>query len=198
MSPYGTERFTITNAPADLLLQIAFGVLPYQIVGEPKWFDSEKYDLTARAEDGVKLTSSELRPRLQRLLAERLKLAVHREKQDLSGFALVVAEGGPRLKESHATNDQGVYFPGGLHLPFTSMDWLASMLVNPLGRPVVNKTKLTALYDVELRYARQGDEKTVLASVIKALEELGLTLEAQTVTLDMLVIERIDRVPAEN
>jgi hypothetical protein len=36
MSPYGTERFTITNAPADLLLQIAFPILPYQIVGGPK------------------------------------------------------------------------------------------------------------------------------------------------------------------
>jgi len=70
MSPYGTERFTITNAPADLLLQIAFPILPYQIVGGPKWLDTELHDLTAKAEEGAKLTTRELQPRLRRLLAE--------------------------------------------------------------------------------------------------------------------------------
>ena len=197
MSPYGTERFTVTNASADLLVQIAFGVQPYQIVGEPAWFESELYDLTAKAEEGVKLTSRELQPGLQRLLAERMKLEVHREKKHYPGFALVVAEGGPKLKEGHAANnDQGVYFPGGLHLPFTSMDWFASMLTNSVGQPVVNKTGIAGFYDVDLNYGRQRDEKAVLAAVIKALrEQVGLTLEPQTVTVEMLVVDHVERVP---
>jgi uncharacterized protein (TIGR03435 family) len=168
-------------------------------VGGPKWLDIELFDLTVKAEEGVKLTTRELQPRLQRLLAERMKLEVHREKKDFSGFALVVAEGGPKLKESHTMNDQGVYFPGGLHLPVTSMDWFASMLTNPVGQPVVNKTGLARFYDVDLNYGRPCDEKLVLAAVIKALrEQLALTLEAQTVTVEMLIVDRIERVPANN
>ena len=170
-----------------------------QIVGGPKWLDTELQDLTAKAEEGAKLTTRELQPRLRRLLAERMKLEVHREKKDFSGFALVVAEGGPKLKESHAMYDQGFYFPGGLHVPFTSMDWFASMLTNPVGQPVVNKTGLAGFYDVDLNYGRPRDEKSVLAAVIKALQDqLGLTLEAQMVTAEMLIVDRIERVPSEH
>jgi len=128
-----------------------------------------------------------------------MKLEVHREKKDFSGFALVVAEGGPKLKESHAMYDQGFYFPGGLHVPFTSMDWFASMLTNPVGQPVVNKTGLAGFYDVDLNYGRPRYEKSVLAAVIKALQDqLGLTLEAQMVTAEMLIVARIERAPSEH
>jgi uncharacterized protein (TIGR03435 family) len=34
---------------------------------------------------------------MQALLAERFKLALHREKRDLPMYALVVAKGGPRI-----------------------------------------------------------------------------------------------------
>jgi hypothetical protein len=155
--------------------------------------DTELHDLTAKAEEGAKLTTRELQPRLRRLLAERMKLEVHREKKDFSGFALVVAEGGPKLKESHAMCDQGFYFPGGLHLPFTSM------LTNPVGQPVVNKTGLAGFYDVDLNFGWPRDEKSVLAAVIKALQDqLGLTLEAQMVTAEMLIVARIERAPSEH
>jgi len=199
-SPYGSERFTITNAAPELLLQIAFGVQPYQIVGEPKWFDSVLYDLTAKAEEGVKLTARELQPRLQRLLAERLKLAVHRETAELPGFALLVAKNGPKLKPSavgHA--DEGVIYPGGLRLPGATMDWLASMLVSAAGRPVMNKTGIAGSYDVELEYAKEGERNSPLPTLFTALQErLGLKLEAETVSVEMLVIDRMERVPAEN
>jgi uncharacterized protein (TIGR03435 family) len=199
-SPYGTDRFTITNAPPDVLLQLAFGVLPYQISGAPKWFESERYDLTARAEDDVKLTARELQPRLQRLLAERLRLAVHRERKEFAGFALVVSKDGPKLKESTAeATEQGTIFPGGMRLPGATMDWLASMLSNPVGRPVVNQTGIAGSYDIDLSYAKESDARSSLPSLFTTLEQrLGLKLEAHTVTVEMLTIDRIERVPVEN
>ena len=36
---------------------------------------------------------------LQNLLAERLKLTLHREQRDVAGYALVVGKNGPKLKE---------------------------------------------------------------------------------------------------
>ena len=200
IGPYGTERFTITNTPADLLLQIAFGVLPYQMSGAPGWFDTERYDLTAKAEEGVKLTSEELRPRLQRLLAERMKLVVHRETKEFSGFALVIAKGGPKLKESTASpSEQGVTYSGGMRLPNATIDWLAAMLITPLGRPVVNKTGITGNYDIEITYAKEGDTNSSQPSLFTALEErLGLKLEAQKVSVEMLAIDHMERVPTDN
>jgi uncharacterized protein (TIGR03435 family) len=202
IGPFGTERFTITNAPIELLLQIAFEVQPYQILGEPKWFDSVRYDLTAKAEDGVKLTADELPGRLQRLLAERMKLAVHHDKKEFSGFALVRAKSGPKLKQSTSTgsgSEQGVTYPGGMRLPNATLDWLASMLYPPLGRPVVNKTGITGNYDIELTYAKDADANSSQASIFSALEEqLGLKLEAQRVTVEMLVIDSMQQVPTEN
>jgi uncharacterized protein (TIGR03435 family) len=200
IGPFGTERFSITNSPMELLLQIAFEVQPYQILGEPKWFDSERYDLTAKAEDGIKLTPDELPQRLQRLLAERMKLEVHREKKEFSGFALIVAKGGPKLKQSvAAASEQGVTYPGGMRLPHATLDWLASMLFPPLGRPVENKTGITDSFDIELTYAREGDANSSQPSLFAALQEqLGLQLEPQKVKVEMLVIDRMERVPAEN
>jgi len=199
MGPYGTDRFTITNAPLGLLLQIAFSVQPYQLAGEPKWTDFERYDVTAKAEDGVKLTSGKLQPRLQRLLAQRLKLTVHRETKDFSGFELVAAEGGPKLKESAADNsEEGEVYPGGMRLPHASLDWLASMLTGPAGRPVVNKTGISGSYDIELTYGKD-ERDTAAPSIFTALQEqLGLKLDAQKVAVEMLVIDRVDRVPAGN
>ena len=124
--------------------------MPYQIVGEPEWFDSERYDLTARAEEGVMLGSRESP---QRLMAE---LKVHRESKEFSGFALVVAKRGFKLKESGETLEQSMVYPGGMRLPHATLDWLAAMLITPARRPVVNKTGIAGNYDIELTYAKEA------------------------------------------
>jgi len=79
------------------------------------------------------------------------------------------------------------------------MDWLASMLSNPVGRPVVNQTGIAGSYDIDLSYAKESDARSSLPSLFTTLEQrLGLKLEAQTVTVEMLTIDRIERVPVEN
>ena len=42
---------------------------------------------------------------MQQLLQERFHLEIHREKRNFPGYELVIAEGGPRLKESKPDPD---------------------------------------------------------------------------------------------
>ena len=58
---------------------------------------SEFYDIAAKVPDGA--TMEQVRIMLQRLLAERFGLVVHRETRQLPGFRLVVAKGGGEAQE---------------------------------------------------------------------------------------------------
>ena len=72
------------SAPLQPLLCQAFEVMGSQIVGAPSWVATERYDIVAKAPEGV----AEMRPLLRALLAERFKLASHRETRDMPVFAL--------------------------------------------------------------------------------------------------------------
>jgi uncharacterized protein (TIGR03435 family) len=89
-------RLNYTNVSLRDLIRVAYKLKDYQISG-PDWLSSERYDLVAKVPDGASKDQSYLM--LQTLLAERFKLTVHREKKDLPAYALVVAKGGPKLKE---------------------------------------------------------------------------------------------------
>ena len=90
-------QLTYSNVSLKNVIQNAYDVKGYQITG-PKWLDSERFDITAKIPKGT--TKDEFKLMLQNLLAERFKLALHRETKNLPIFGLVVAKGGPKLKES--------------------------------------------------------------------------------------------------
>ncbi len=83
------------------LLMRAYTVEIDQIVG-PTWIMENmgpnlyKIDATMSAET----TKVQLQFMMQNLLIERFHLLVHRETRNFAGYELVVAKGGPRLKES--------------------------------------------------------------------------------------------------
>src|SRR2546421_3982241 len=79
------------------LIPTAFNVKPYQISG-PDWMSSQRFDILARMPEGT--TKEQVPQMLQALLIERFQLKVHRESRDLPIYALIVAKGGPKLKES--------------------------------------------------------------------------------------------------
>jgi uncharacterized protein (TIGR03435 family) len=100
----------------DLVIN-AYNVKDFLIVG-PDWLDSG--DNTTRfvvdATMPPETTKEQLRLMLQNLLAERFKLAIHRETRDLSQYSLTVARNGPTMKESLPTQfpkDNAPPAPGG-------------------------------------------------------------------------------------
>lgn len=90
-------RVDIGNTSLADLIRIAYRVKPYQIAG-PDWMSSQRFDVLAKMPEGL---SKDLAPEmLQALLAERFKLAIHRENKEHPVYALVVGKNGPRLKEA--------------------------------------------------------------------------------------------------
>jgi uncharacterized protein (TIGR03435 family) len=79
------------------LLQFAYKVKVFQISG-PDYMKSERFDILAKLPDGAK--EDQVPEMVQALLADRFKLQMHREMKEHSTFALVVAKGGPKLKDA--------------------------------------------------------------------------------------------------
>jgi uncharacterized protein (TIGR03435 family) len=196
--PLGTGTYTIGGVMLYGLVQQAYQV-PYEQISGIEKLGSERYDVTAKAGPGVLLTPENLAPRMQRLLAERFKLAVHKENKVFDGYALVVGKGGPRLTPTAGGQPGGSIFPGGLRLMNTPVSSFATSLRSLAGRPVVDKTGTEGKYDFTLSFARLDDPDSTLPSFFTALQEqLGLKLEPAKVPLDLVVIDHVERIPTEN
>jgi len=100
---------TLTNVPLKMMVVRAYDLKQYQVEG-PDWIDSLGYDVTAKVPPGT--TKEQFQQMLQTLLAERFKLTVHRETRQLPVYALVVAKGGPKMKEVEAPATPEVPPPG--------------------------------------------------------------------------------------
>lgn len=213
--PGGGLRFS--GATLRNLISIAYGVLPFQISGGPKWIDADRFDIDAR------LTTSDAAPPsnpgltredfrkadegLRSLLADRFLLTVHQDIREQPSFALVVAKGGAKLQDS--TGSENFIRSVGRGLikgQAVAVGQLALNLANELGRPVVDKTGLTGKYTFELKWdasvpsATQSSEATDPegGSIFTALQEqLGLRLESQKGPVKVLVVDRAER-PSAN
>ncbi|MGD0132255.1 MAG: TIGR03435 family protein [Bryobacteraceae bacterium] len=83
------------------LVRAACEVKDYQVSGLDSLgaaMSAQRFNIQATLPEGA--TEKQVPQMLQTLLAERFKLVIHRETRDQSVYALVVAKGGPKLKES--------------------------------------------------------------------------------------------------
>jgi uncharacterized protein (TIGR03435 family) len=108
-------RFRATNVPLRELISAAYGTpqpLPaFQITGGPKWIESDRFDIVAKApgdpQPGPNGPPPGMFAMLRTLLADRFQLILHRETKDMAIYALVLARAdgklGPQLKP--ATTD---------------------------------------------------------------------------------------------
>jgi uncharacterized protein (TIGR03435 family) len=94
--------------------------------------------------------------------------------------------------------------PGALSARGMTMEQLAIYLSRTLRRPVIDNTKLSGVFDIDLFFQPDVQVPPSLPipadapSMFAALQEqLGLKLESQRVPSDVLVIDRVER-PTEN
>lgn len=202
----GGSRFTATNEFMVELIMSAYDVSPLQISGIPSAFSGERYDIEATCEQPM--TKDQLPHMLQALLAERFHLSIHREPREQPVYVLIPGKGGPKLHESsHESGEPGLR-QNGHSFTFTNsaMSNLVGVLSQVTGRKVLDGTGLRGQYDFTLNYApdgggaaREGSNVSPAAdsfpeSVFTALrEQLGLNLEAQKSQVEIVVVDRLDR-----
>ena len=94
-------RIVTTNFPLRSLIVNYFGLQPQQLTGGPDWIDSARYDITAQFSGEIGITEpgivGPLNLMLQRMLADRFRLAVHTETRELPIYALSLARADGRL-----------------------------------------------------------------------------------------------------
>jgi uncharacterized protein (TIGR03435 family) len=164
------DGVSVTNAPLHTLLTQAYGVSDAQLVGEPDWSRTARFDIEAKvAEADVPalkaLTFDQRRLQAQQVLTERFGLVVHHETRQLPEFVLTVAKGGPKLAAAKTDPDHPMppgsrgnfrmsASPAGRRLQAQGarVDGLLPLLSNETGRTVVDKTGLTGNYDFTLTW----------------------------------------------
>jgi uncharacterized protein (TIGR03435 family) len=198
---FPTNPFYAHYAPLKFLISLAYGVEDWEhIQGGPSWLGSQNYDIEAKVDGDRALTLEQMRPLLQNLLEQRFHLTVHREQKEVTGYALVVAKGGPKLQPSkEGERPFGYILPNGIQDQNASIQSLASMLTIPAGGTVTDKTGIVGSYDFKLKYATASHPDSNLPDLFTAVEEqLGLKLEPQRAPVDFLVIDHVDKIPTEN
>ena len=211
-------RYTATNVPLILLLDVAYRTAPERIIGGPAWIRSDRYNVEARARPNT--SPDDIGPMLQSVLRERFQLKAQLEKRDTPVYALVLRNvGGPAgpgirpatfncddmqsAKRGLATlSADGVPGCGDRRAPGrwlaggVSLAALEDVLAPVVGRPVVDRTNSDRRFDIRLEWTRDVGADGV--SIFTALrEQLGLQLESRSLPLDVLVIESVQR-PTEN
>ncbi len=205
------RRFQATNS---LFWLIYFGYqisdADVQILGGPAWINSPEATFDIEAKPAAPPVSSEdCRRMVQTLLADRFKLALHKEKREMQVYALVVGSKGSKLHE--ATGDEPPY-PGsriminGASLQVNdnysrstargmTMGQLAGLLqgVPSVGRLVVDETNLKGTYPLTLDYSNGSgnDDRPDLFTALQ--EQLGLKLESKREQVEVLVIDHAEK-----
>jgi uncharacterized protein (TIGR03435 family) len=170
------------NQTLQELIKLAYGVQDNQISGGPDWISTARFNMEVKLDsstiDQIKKLSPEQHKAardefFQTLLADQFKLALHRETKLLPGYAMVIAQNGPKVQPAKPgdTYPNGIKEPDGLPggpNKFTfgpdgfiaqalPMSFIAERMATHLNKPVVDRTGLTGDYDFTLKWPQKGE-----------------------------------------
>jgi bla regulator protein blaR1 len=211
------RHFSTKNTSVSDIITFAYGVHARQITGGPAWLETDKYDLDAQPDGEGQPNDKQWKTMVQKLLADRYKLTFHREKKELSVYAIVVGKTGPKLTKSEGDPNglPALFFRRLGMLPArnaTIADFAGLMQAAVLDRPVVDQTGLPGRYDFtltwtpdEFQFGGQGantppppantDAPPDLFTAMQ--QQLGLKFESTKAPAEVLVIDRVEK-PSEN
>lgn len=169
------------NATVMMVIQNAYSVQMYQVVGGPDWINSEGYDIDAKPETPVERDKVWLMA--QTLLADRFHLTLHRDTRELPVFVLSVTKSGVKSQPPKAGSvpcaPAGTNTPGPMPGPIpcgmirvsmgpqgvqltgskVPMPEFVRILAGVMGRPVIDKTGYTGEIEVHVNFL--PDESTL-------------------------------------
>jgi uncharacterized protein (TIGR03435 family) len=207
-------RYRYTSATLMDLLAQAYGVDYFQLSSKTA-LDRDRYDVLATIPAGA--TKDQFRVMLQKLLADRFAMKVHKESRDFPAFELVVAKSGAKLAASRPdspdkpsltteftlVNGQSLARTRARKMPIAAIERLLRQATD---LPVVDHTGLTGLYDFTLENARilnrvseTAPDAPVAPSIFTAVQQqLGLQLVSKKLPFDVIMVDSFERVPSAN
>ena len=237
-STFSNLQIRPADCPVKTLITAAWSLAPWELdlTNAPAWVSSEHYDISAKS---AKPTSARgLTTMLGPLLEDRFRLKWHRQKKQLPVYYLTVAKSGVKLTPTkpgtctpydhnspppppipgNPTSCDYILLPGtpdrlgmgieGIGVPMSS---LVSRLSGLLGRPVVDNTAFTAIFDIHLKFARdsslaiggrpdqpgESPDPNGLPNIFTAIRSLGLNITPGKGPVDVFVIDSVQK-PTEN
>lgn len=210
----GKVESLVAGVTAKQLVAEAYQLTEHQLLGAPGWIGSDRFTLEAKTD--ARANENEIRLMLQELLSDRFKLVASHGTRRMRIYALTVRRNGSgpvRYQVNAEAENPG---PSGFQkadaaveghtggrfaaFPGTTMELFARSLsklrgAQPasslLGRPVLDRTGLQGLFNLQLAWNDDDDFMTALQ------DELGLRLESEQAEVDVLTIERIEK-PSAN
>src|SRR5215831_8300307 len=229
------NRLSAVNATLHMLVRYAFNVPDYRLSGGPSWMDADRFDVEGTA--GRTAEFDEVRAMTRTLLEDRFLLRSHVEQRDQPIFVLTVARRDGKLGDQlspagaeckRVTPPPGAPPPppppppgaapnvpgcpsmfglGGISARRIPMSLLIANLSTYLNRHIVDRTNLSGMFDLDLRWAPdqlpQGPPGMPVRimpfdpngpSLSTALQEqLGLKFESERGAVDVLVLDSVEK-----
>ena len=120
-------------------------------------------------------------------------------------MAITVAKGGPKLKASEDPGES-TFEPTpktmAIKMTHMSMRMLARILTEMMAKPVVDLTGLKGTFDFTLDDSTPpntpGQPDVAYMFMHAMQDQLGLRLENRRLTVNMLVVDHVEKTPTEN
>jgi uncharacterized protein (TIGR03435 family) len=230
-----TTQYVLLSCTVRALVGRAWDLRKFEfpVPANPAWISSARYDITAKSAAPVNPMQHERM--LRSLLEDRFRLKWHREKRDQPIYFLTMAKSGLKLKPTvpdtcvpwdrkapppfpmpgkpptcdyilHPQTPDGLGMGmEGIGVPMSS---LASQLTDLLGRPVIDNTGFSGIFDIHLTFARDSslaygslpDEPGQAhgePNIFTAIRSIGLNIVSGKGPVDVFIIDSVQR-PSEN
>jgi len=191
------------------LLREAYRLKSAKQVDGPAWMRTQLYNIQAKLPQNS--SQDQIPDMLKALLADRLKLSVHHETRPLPTNVLLIGKKGPKMRQ---VKEEDENLELRLEVPLVrlsgrgSIQKLIEQLNHALGGPDpwVNMTGLSGFFEIKLEFDMSPESQLVqrddVVGVLKlpqALEQqLGLRVEVRKAPTDIVVVDRVERIPVAN
>jgi uncharacterized protein (TIGR03435 family) len=211
------NHFRTLNTTLTDLITFTYGVQQKQVVGQPSWMDTDKWDIEAQPDVPGAPNDKQLKTMVKKLLADRFQLKFHEDKKELSAYVLTVAKSGNKMTAGSTDPNQlpALFFRGLGVLTVqnaTMEDFAGLMQTAVLDKPVVDQTSLAGKWNFLLKWTPDesqfggmgikvpppSDAPDAPPPLFTAIQEqIGLKLEAGKAQVKVLVIDKAEK-PSEN
>jgi uncharacterized protein (TIGR03435 family) len=210
---------TLNTTLADLM-KFCYDLHPKQVINAPAWFDTEKFDVSAKPDTPGMASLPQMKVMMQQLIVDRFGLKFHNDKRELPAYAVTIVKGGEKIKKEENVKLPLPGFGGMPQRGFnirnaTIAEFASVMQAQFMDLPVVDQTGLgDTRYSFILKFtpdpgmrpfggaAPPGPPPTPDADappdLYSAMEQqLGLRIQKTRTNVSVMVIDKVEK-PSDN